>query len=97
MDESCLHDGGIRHEDSNQPSSIARLLGSQKHKRNLLVKAPTRPTGRQPQESQEELRRHVRAVTMGDERPLPVVVLAPTRNECNPQQDRIHRRSADLG
>lgn len=71
--------------------SIARLLGSERKEKSspesVVDDEETNARQRQALEDMA-LRRHVRAVTMGDERPLPIS--APTWS-----LDR-HRHSADL-
>lgn len=86
--------GHGRH-DSNSRFSIVRLIGSHRRERSVsaesvVVEDDDRTNTQEKQTLDNlELRRHVRAVTMGDERPLPIP--APAR-----ALER-HRHSADLG
>jgi Ribonuclease G/E len=89
--------GHGRH-DSSSRFSIARLIGSHRRGRSasaesVVVEDGDRTNTKDTKEKQAlddlELRRHVRAVAMGDERPLPIP--APAR-----ALER-HRHSADLG
>lgn len=92
-----IHSGsGHGRHDSNSRFSIARLIGSHRRERSasaesVVVEDGDRTGTKDKQTTLDdlELRRHVRAVTMGDERPLPVP--APARAV------ERHRHSADLG